>query len=215
MVKGNKFKQQVAAAPQQLLKTTSADAKQAAAASGSSTAPQNGSLPDAKKSKRRKRRRSELTAEAAASAPAAHVQPAGSVGSDAVEIPQSKRRKRSRRGKRHWQQAAPADQSEAKQPAANGHATQATPATQPPDSSRPFSSKAVHLPRDRPDSAAVSRDAGGNAAKADPQAEPRPPAATRFAPPLGVWSLIFSSSQRITVHDGSSMLTTYLEPVGA
>lgn len=214
MVKGNKFKQQ-AAAPQQLTGTTSTNSRQAAAAFGSSTAPANGSLPDVQRPKGRKRRRSQLTVEAAASGPAAHVQPAETVGSDAVEPPQSKRRKRSRRGKRHWQQAAPADQSEAQQPAANGHGPRATPTPQRPNSSKSSSSRPVELPSDRPDSAAVRRDAGGTAAKAEPQADPRPPAATRFAPPLGVWSLIFSCSHRITVHDNSSTLTTYFEPVGA
>jgi hypothetical protein len=187
MVKGNKFKQQSAAAPQQVLKTTPADAKQAVAPSGNSAAPQNGTLPDAKRSKRRKRRRSQLTEEAASSAPAAHVQSVKTVSSDAVELPQSKRHKRSRRGKRHWQQTASADQSEAQQPAADGHDPLATAASQRPNSSKP-GSRPVELPRDRPDSAAVHRDAGRSAAKADPQAVPGSSAKTRFAPPLGVWS---------------------------
>lgn len=208
MVKGNKFKQQAAAAapPQQLPGTTSANAKQAAAATISSIAPVNGSVPNVQRPKRQKRRRSELTAQAT-STPAPHVQPAETVSSVAVEPPQSKRRKRSRRGKGHWQQTAAADLSEAQQPAANGHAPQAAPAAQRPTSNKSFSSKPVELPRDRPDSAAVRRDASGSSAKAGPQAAPNPPATQRFAAPLGTWSLIFSLMHSITVHDSSFVAT--------
>ena len=207
MVKGNKFKEQVAAAPQQVLSAISASAKQAAAPASNSTASANGSLQDAQRPKRRKRRRSQLAAQAAASTPVAHVQEADTVDSDAAEPPQSKRHERSRRSKNHWQQAETADEAKAQQPAANGHAPQAAPASQRANSSKPLSSKPVELPRDRPDSAAVRRDASGSTAQAGRQAVRKPSATTQFAAALGTWSLIFSLIHSIMVHVSSAVAT--------